>query len=444
MKDVLRERMYLVQTQRLLEMPSIRENEKKEETISNTTTTNDGSEKIDDLEETSTINANNIEELKRKYDDTQNDKSKQHKKEKTNNVDIEKTNTSSISEKNEIAKKKVSQPPPPPQSQSSPQSSPQSQPIQKTITTNEKAKKPIKISKIVEDIDNYISDDDSIPDFYSSSSLLQSIDWNPSVLNTGKSWVLNDFNLNYRQTVVLKVSVPIRATKWTINICPSNKNGLSDILFHFNFRQTKRHIILNDKVGTWGGSIRLKYPTIKTPTFEVMIQFRKEGFCLFIDNNFWGILCHRRKIDDMNDLFLTIPAMGDDFEFEEVVVHKMWWGYKSPEFDVIPTEKFQTHIIEQQEKLPETPFYDRTLIISGLPKCTDRELQYSQEIALKEIFAELESVSVLPDSDTAFVRLPTPNHVDSIIEEFEGEMQMAGEKGGIYVLKLEKGGNYFR
>jgi RNA recognition motif-containing protein len=93
---------------------------------------------------------------------------------------------------------------------------------------------------------------------------------------------------------------------------------------------------------------------------------------------------------------------------------------------------------EQKEKIPDTPYYDRTLFISGLPQCTDREVQYSQENALREIFPELEAVSVPPNSDQAFVRFPSPSHVDSTIEEFEGEMQMAGEKGGIYVLKLSK------
>ena len=417
-KDVMRERMYLVQTQRLLEVPSIRDTYKKEEETNNITT-NDNVDKIDDDNGIS-MKANNIEELKRKYDDSQNiEKSSQQKKEKTNKVEIEKTNS----------EKKVLQPPPPQPSQSQ----------SKQIAFIERSQKPTKISKKIEDIDSYISDeDDSIPDFYSSSSLLQNIEWNPSILNIGKSWVLNDFNFNYRQTVVLKVSVPSTAMKWTINICPSNENGLTDILFHFNFRQTKRHIVLNDKVGTWGGGIKLKYPIIKTPTFEVIIQFRKEGFCLFIDNNFWGILSHRRNINELKDLVLTIPPMGDDFEYEEVLVHKIWWGYKSPEFDVIPTEKLQTHILDQQEMLPETPYYDRTLFISGLPTCTDREVQYSQEIALKEIFPELEAVSVIPYSNKAFVRFPTPNHVDSTIEDFEGEMQMAGEKGGMYVLKLAK------
>jgi len=249
---------------------------------------------------------------------------------------------------------------------------------------------------------------------------------------------LTDFNLNYKQTVILKVTVPKSAIKWTINISPTKNIRFNDILFHSNFRQSKNSVIFNDRVGTWGDWIKLYYPRTKTTTYEVMIQMRKEGFCLFIDNNFFGILNHRRDIDQYKHLILSIPATGDDFESEEVIVNKIWWGYKSPEFHIIPTEKLKTQTDEQKEKIPDTPYYDRTLFISGLPQCTDREVQYSQENALREIFPELEAVSVPPNSDQAFVRFPSPSHVDSTIEEFEGEMQMAGEKGGIYVLKLSK------
>ena len=167
---------------------------------------------------------------------------------------------------------------------------------------------------------------------------------------------------NNKQTLVLKLSVPPEANRWSINIVPNGpmSETVGEVLFHFNPRVVNKTLgstlLMNNKVVRWNRN-EYKYgasqypwtrPLFSSETgFEVMIQVYPGGFAVFIDGAFCTFFGHRSDLSfhttsshttygasSSPSLKLQV-VLVDDFNDkpETLEVHKVWWGYRDYKLD---------------------------------------------------------------------------------------------------------------
>ena len=68
----------------------------------------------------------------------------------------------------------------------------------------------------------------------------------------GLVYDMQNFGVNAKQTLVMRVTVPEASTTWALNICPPDHKEFSNVLFHYNPRKSKGHLVQNNRVaGRW-------------------------------------------------------------------------------------------------------------------------------------------------------------------------------------------------
>ena len=122
----------------------------------------------------------------------------------------------------------------------------------------------IKKRKLVEEeevIEEVVNSSDVKSSVFDIPGLLSNTDWDPTTDSNNKEIPLPNFGFDSTdyQTLGIKLSVPTKSQRWSINISPLNHCKLSNIFLHFNPRAgvKKPQLIINDKIGTWGPLMRL-------------------------------------------------------------------------------------------------------------------------------------------------------------------------------------------
>ncbi len=286
-----------------------------------------------------------------------------------------------------------------------------------------------------------------------------------------------DTLLKYAQTVVLQLSVPPRARRWSLNICPADHKNLSDVFLHVNPRYNKGKLHLNDKQGTWGRpqEVPMKHQKsskkgtrgdgLLSRDVELVISITKKAFCIYANGVCAAIFPHRRDLRKHQQLSLVLGRSDDNGVLEDAVFHTVWWGYLSPRVNhhKLMTKDQKEYIAtlltfdgrqEEREKqklqdaataaedgtggvVQEEPS-ERTLEINGLPPHTDpKEIQHIEE-ALYGAFEEYspEDVQIAAGAGRGYARFPS---LDLCLEALQS-MQGVGieAEGACYSLELKR------
>ena len=329
--------------------------------------------------------------------------------------------------------------------------------------------------------------------------LLHSSDMNPKTLlnsngtTTGEScFILNDFGYSNmdggssssKQTLAFKITVPKGSESWAINILQISNNDLpsspssspssssvstalsnigivgkgkapNDILFHFNPRNTtkRQELIMNDRVsGGWGAldSRSLdKLPPLFDTNMELVIQFRPEGYCVYINGLFACIFPKRTDINVSNDntkpnkLVVQIPLTDDRCWSHDVEIHKIWWGYQSPEVGL--EDEIIQDLDQANTTTTTTEANIHTIFIGNLPKVktpADIDVLTDQLMDLFDEYgaASEDNIRVMGPKGVAFVTLSSAEKVQEAIEDCNGAT-LEDEHGEEYSLLISRAWN---
>ena len=286
-----------------------------------------------------------------------------------------------------------------------------------------------------------------------------------------------DTLLKYAQTVVLQLSVPPRARRWSLNICPADHKNLSDVFLHVNPRYNKGKLHLNDKQGTWGrpqevpmkqqksGKKGARGDGLLSSDIELVINITKKAFCIYANGICAAIFPHRRDLRKHNQLSLVLGRSDDNGVLEDVVFRTVWWGYLSPRINYhkLMTKDQKEYITtlltfdERQKEREKQKLQDaaaaaeagmggvvqeepseRTLEISGLPSHTDpKEIQHIEE-ALYDVFEDYapEDVQIASGAGRGYARFPS---LDLCLEALQNVQGVGIEADGApYYLELKR------
>ena len=287
-----------------------------------------------------------------------------------------------------------------------------------------------------------------------------------------------DTLLKYAQTVVLQLSVPPRARRWSLNICPADHKNLSDVFLHVNPRYNKGKLHLNDKQGTWGRpqEVPMKHQKsnkkggsrgdgLLSSDVELVISITKKAFCIYANGLCAAIFPHRRDLRKHNQLSLVLGRSDDNGVLEDVVFRTVWWGYLNPRINhhKLMTKDQKEYIAtlltfderqreREAQKLQETADAaeagaggviqeepsERTLEISGLPPHTDpKEIQHIEE-ALYGVFEEYapEDVQIAAGAGRGYARFPSLELCLDALQSMQGVGIEA--EGAVFSLELKR------
>lgn len=212
---------------------------------------------------------------------------------------------------------------------------------------------------------------------------------------------------NNKQTLVMKLSIPSEANRWSINIVPNGPlvDTIGEVLFHFNPRAVNKTLgstlIMNSRVVRWNKN-EYKYSAAQYPWtrplfesevgFELMIQIYPGGFVVFIDGAFCTYFAHRSDLSfhttashatygasSSPSLKLQV-ALVDDYNDkpETLEVHKIWWGYRDYKLDssLVPTGTLNSLLLRpvSEKILHEYRMHCYSCMkIAGLPRVNSCE-----------------------------------------------------------------------
>ena len=180
-------------------------------------------------------------------------------------------------------------------------------PEKKSADTPAESNKPTKIIKKRNTFNETDLDIISTPldpeEPFSLEYMLSETIWYSNTQNAiSQQFLLSEFSYNDKQTLALKLTIPNNSNSWSINICPAKDYHNNNIFLHFNPRYNKKHLIMNDKQGTWGEGKKKTFTDIHTSKnngilakeIDLIIQIRPDGFYIFANNIFNSFFYHRR------------------------------------------------------------------------------------------------------------------------------------------------------
>ena len=262
-------------------------------------------------------------------------------------------------------------------------------------------------------------------------------DWSPKLSgNKDAIHLLSGMGLAMNQTIAIKMSLNPARGRWSVNICPEDHKMQSDIFLHFNPRFTNSELILNDKQGTWGASVKRQLTgvlkSLRVISLQLIIQIREDGFYLFANKTFIIMYPHRRDPFQSTFLNLIIPATDGMGQPEQITVHQIWVGR------VLERELNVSLYIPPSDGLPVREYrWKQHIKITNLPLETDPVEIYEIEKALYTLFEEFKlgmyAVTVT-ECGIAYVKVSEDmSVVEDAIQKLNGSL-FAGE----YVLNLSK------
>lgn len=86
---------------------------------------------------------------------------------------------------------------------------------------------------------------------------------------------------------------------------------------------------------------------LRSTALEVVIQVRREGYCVFANGSFLTLFPHRRDPFKRTTLSLLVPATDGMGHPEDLVVHKVWWGRVVESALVVPASILQQSMASQ-------------------------------------------------------------------------------------------------
>jgi len=347
---------------------------------------------------------------------------------------------------------------------------------------------------------------------FSAPGILSSTEWNSTTSKESAQWILENFDLEddsdddyddndndyddeedegrgqvarsdrhkkqgiRKQTLGLKITVPNESKSWSFNISPPNDMHGCNVLLHFNPRYTVNRdghkiVLMTDKQGTWGSPIRQpmgnnsREDGLVARQIDLMVQLRSDGFYIFANGIFSRFFPHRRhpKKLGIKSLKFTMNATDDNGNPQQVILHKVWWGWRSPSKDSIGAGgNLQDNADEEEDEEEEDggggsrgqkrrngmnhwnsknpaamirnllqqrdrqvrsgaiAYPARSIVVKGLPVGVwDLVECQAMEYTLMQLFLEFgtEAVTVVPGHGTAFVRFAKQESVEPAIEE---------------------------
>ena len=274
-----------------------------------------------------------------------------------------------------------------------------------------------------------------------ASGYLSHETWDPELAATPKTHVLPNFGMissdaaaqaqnrdtgahaHKNNTLVLQVSIPDNANRWSVNICPEEHHG-AHVLLHFNPRYKPGKLVLNNKEGTWGHgtSVRIDKRSgnrgtgaLRSRDIEVLISIRDTGFAIFANKQSVAFFPHRSDISTLDTLAAVLCRTDDNGVLESVKFHKVWWGYRDPSLDEVPASVMTHMLVEQVEAFQEKIREDRRLAQS--PTAEERAAN-AKAIAAGSKTARMLQITGLPVHDNDVDTLELEKLLYAVFEEF--------------------------
>ncbi|KAJ1419342.1 hypothetical protein B484DRAFT_453441 [Ochromonadaceae sp. CCMP2298] len=296
-------------------------------------------------------------------------------------------------------------------------------------------------------------------ELFSRGGLLSEERWDARATPVPQSWLLPDFGLpdgdgdeyggvdgdggGKRNTLGLRLTVPNDSLSWSLNLSPPDDWYGNNILLHFNPRYGKKAVLMTDKQGTWGPPMRKsmgessRLDGLLSSEIDLMLQVRAEGMFVFANGMLSNFFPHRRDPVEMGlkALRVTLNAEDDNGNAQNVVLHKVWWGFRDPSRDTLTLQDKSTIqgslLRAAKEQLQALPYGPRSVVVSGL-KMGVLDLKECQavEFALMNLFLDYgtEAVTIVPGQGRAYVRFANASAVGPAIEDVDGAV-IQGEEG---------------
>jgi hypothetical protein len=281
---------------------------------------------------------------------------------------------------------------------------------------------------------------DSIKDPRKQAYILPGFDLHPST-DGGQS------THGHNNVIRLKLSVPFTSKSWSLNISPEHDFHSTNILFHYNPRigSSKYEVVFNDRQGTWGDYTR-KVMDFRTERIvrdaELKIVIAEEGFYVFVCpsaassssssssvanklmphqnqnqsqqalGRLDSFFPHRRPIHSFQGqtLKLWFTYRDDNGNPHNVIVRKVYWeSMVVSQFHAMQSSSMKSLVSSRlADPLPRSvmnPMPPRTALLSGLPILEDLKNLQGIESNLFMVFEHVESISLIPGTEFAFVRV---------------------------------------
>lgn len=216
-------------------------------------------------------------------------------------------------------------------------------------------------------------------------------------------------------TLVISATIPNGAHRCSFNLCSEDKAGNRNVLYHFNPRRTRGgQIIQNSKIDERWGIIESlpRFPIHFGQKFQLRITLTRNGFAIFIGEQFQTEYQHRVPLKEGDVITLNLPTQDDYGNRESVIVHSVWWGHA----EVPTTEVLQR---EEQRFRRRDSFEDRRydVYVGGITQAINRQ-------DIEELFTDftIEHVRLMPVKGFGFVSLANSEQVERAIQDLNGKI----------------------
>ena len=215
-------------------------------------------------------------------------------------------------------------------------------------------------------------------------------------------------------TLVVAATIPTTAQRCSFNLCSEDSTGTRNILYHFNPRKSRGgQIIQNSKIAERWGIIESlpRFPIQFGQTFHLRITLTKNGFAVYLGEQFQTEYQHRIPLKEGDVILLNLPTEDDYGNQESVVVHSVWWGHADP---AIPTDGGGTAGRQRRRDTMEERKHD--VYVGGITKdVTNQDVE--------ELFTgfNVEHIRLMPMKGFGFVTLADQDQMDSAIRDLSGK-----------------------
>mmetsp|Transcript_5944 Transcript_5944/g.8731 ORF Transcript_5944/g.8731 Transcript_5944/m.8731 type:complete len:526 (-) Transcript_5944:83-1660(-) len=234
---------------------------------------------------------------------------------------------------------------------------------------------------------------------------------------------LNNNNVGRtNNTLAIKLNAPSESKRFSFNITSSLHDEYNDVLVHFNPRQREKGgiLVINDKKeSVWGAAVTLplsQLPKIFGQTaVTIIMQINSDGFDFFVEGEHCARLVHRTKLPTgACSLNLQFPSTDDYGNFENLIVYRVWWGYKESMI------KGEGDAVAGSENFDSV--HPKKLFVQGLPKLTTEAEAIIRRAELERAFVKyggkLGAIVTAPLNCTfAFVELESQSQAEQALLE---------------------------
>lgn len=286
------------------------------------------------------------------------------------------------------------------------------------------------MKKIKLDTDDY---DNTTSQIFDLRGLLSSTLWDSLEDPFDKEFKLTNFNFKECNTLAFRVEVPPNSIGWAVNITPQIDLFNSNVFLHFNPRHKKKMLVMTDRQGTWGDSLKKSLKDDKNKInysreileniVDVVFYFSSKAILIFANNKFVSLYLHRRDISSCQMLKAIFLAKDGNGNPHALKLHKIWWGHQDLLSNPLLTRNIWKLVDDARTKDPppsvSNPLIPRTLVVKGIPVTDDLVVLQDVEYTLMNVFESLnaEVVSLLPGQGFGFIRFKKPEDLQPAIDE---------------------------